>query len=276
MEDVAKTIHYSDIFYSFFSDNAVSCVHQIVDHTLVYVYSGEMLVEQENRRYCLRKNQCAFLKRDHRSKAYKRPYEGEQYKGVAIVLKRDLLRKVYTGFCEKILPQEVTPFAEEVVEFDNQPSIDGLFASLYAYFDTEQEPSMEMVRLKLEESVLALLQIDRRFYPVLFDFSEPWKIDIMAFMNANYMYSLSLREMAMYTGRSLSTFKRDFKKLNGSVSPEKWVVKRRLAEVYRRIQGNVRPSEIYLDVGFKSLSHLYQAFKREYGMSLSEVRRQLI
>ena len=36
-------------------------------------------------------------------------------------------------------------------------------------------------------------------------FNEPWKIDIMEFMNENYMCEFTMEEMAHYTGRSLAT-----------------------------------------------------------------------
>ena len=45
-------------------------------------------------------------------------------------------------------------------------------------------------------------------------FNEPWKIDIMAFMEEYYTRHMSLSEFANYTGRSLATFKRDFAKMN--------------------------------------------------------------
>ena len=41
------------------------------------------------------------------------------------------------------------------------------------------------MNLKLQEGLLALLHIYKRFAPALFDFNEPWKIDIMEFMNEN-------------------------------------------------------------------------------------------
>lgn len=117
---------------------------------------------------------------------------------------------------------------------------------------------------------MALLQEDKRFYPTLFDFTTVWKIDLMAFMNDNYMYELSMSEIAHYTGRSLASFKRDFKKLS-EVSPQKWIIKKRLEKVYERIKQGEKPSKVYTEVGFKTLPHLYQAFKKEYGFSLSEV-----
>ena len=78
------------------------------------------------------------------------------------------------------------------------------------YFDTTVKPQDDFMNLKLQEGVLALLHIDKRFAPMLFDFNEPWKIDILDFMNENYMYEFSMEELAHYTGRSLATFKRDF------------------------------------------------------------------
>lgn len=82
------------------------------------------------------------------------------------------------------------------------------------YFDTKTKPTPEMMHLKMQEGLLALLQTDERFYPCLFDFTAPWKIDIEDFMNKNYMYNLSLAELARFTGRSLAAFKRDFQQFS--------------------------------------------------------------
>ncbi len=68
------------------------------------------------------------------------------------------------------------------------------------------------MQLKLQEGLISLLHINQRFSPTLFDFTEPWKMDILDFMNNNYMYDFSMEELANYTGRSLATFKRDFKR----------------------------------------------------------------
>ena len=58
------------------------------------------------------------------------------------------------------------------------------------------------MNLKIQEGLLALLDIDERFAPTLLDFNEPWKIDILEFMSENYMYEFTMEEMAHYTGRS--------------------------------------------------------------------------
>ena len=79
----------------------------------------------------------------------------------------------------------------------------------------------------MTEGLYILLNTDKNLYASLFDFADPWKIDIMSFMEQNYTNDLSLEEMANYTGRSLATFKRDFSKVC-DLSPQKWVIRRRL------------------------------------------------
>ena len=48
---------------------------------------------------------------------------------------------------------------------------------------------------------------------MLFDFNEPFKIDLEAYMNMNYTFNVPMEKFAKLTGRSLATFKRDFKKI---------------------------------------------------------------
>ena len=85
------------------------------------------------------------------------------------------------------------------------------------------------MELKLFAGTYTLLQFDDRFYPILFDFAHPWKIDILDFLNENYMRQLTIKEIAAFTGRSLSTFKRDFKKIS-PVSVRKWIARKRCGE----------------------------------------------
>ena len=82
------------------------------------------------------------------------------------------------------------------------------------YFDSSIHPTEELLQLKRMEGIYVLLNTSKN--PVCFRFSilaDPWKIDILDFLEHNYMNDISMEEMANYTGRSLSTFKRDFEKM---------------------------------------------------------------
>ena len=115
-----------------------------------------------------------------------------------------------------------------------------------------------------------VLAADRNFYASLFDFTQPWKIDLMTFMEDNYVYDLSLAELARYTGRSLSSFKRDFKKVS-DLTPEKWIICRRLEEAKRLLsQRKRRVGDVMLEAGFKDPAYFSRAYKKRFGYSPRE------
>lgn len=265
-----KIFNYSNIFLSCFSDNEEYCMHQVSEHLLIYLYSGMLEIEYKGTKTIVKKNECVFLRKDHLLKFYKKPFGEEQYKGITMALTRNKLREFYAQLSQNEVSVQEKSFSQSIIPIKKRPEVESLFASLTPYFNSEIEPSQEIVSMKMKEAIMALLQVDYRFYPTLFDFTAVWKIDLMAFMNDNYMYDLSMSEIAHYTGRSLASFKRDFKKLS-EVSPQKWIIKKRLEKAYEKIKQGEKPSKVYTEVGFKTLPHLYQAFKKEYGFSLSEV-----
>ena len=121
----------------------------------------------------------------------------------------------------------------------------------------------------MTEGVYVLLNTDRCLYASLFDFVEPWKIDILDYLNENYMLDLSMEEIAGYTGRSLATFKRDFAKVS-DLTPQKWIIRRRLEAAHELIKsGKKKVTEACFDVGFKNLSHFSKIYKEAYGVAPS-------
>ena len=128
-----------------------------------------------------------------------------------------------------------------------------------------------LLALKLREAVMLLLKVNPELKDILFDFSEPGKIDLEAFMNKNFHFNVDLNRFAYLTGRSLATFKRDFEKLFHS-TPSRWLQQRRLQEAHYLIREKGKTaSDIYLDLGFEDLSHFSFAFKKQYGMAPSRV-----
>lgn len=259
--------NYSDIFYSHYFDDHISCAQMSTNHSLTYIYSGEMVLEGRGQRTVIGKNECAFIKRDNRLSIRKQPKGEEQYQGIFMMFTRKFLREFYNKLDKTVIPKNVDKFDEAVLKLKVTPEITSLFSSMTPYFDRSVKPRDEFMQLKLQEGVYSLLSMDKRFYPTLFDFNEAWKIDIIDFLNENFMYDMSMEEFAHYTGRSLATFKRDFKKIS-TVPPQKWLMNKRLEYAYEKIKvEGKRASDVYLEVGFKNLSHFSTAFKKQYGHS---------
>jgi len=263
------TFNYSDIFFSYLHNDERQCIQMAKNHVLLYVYSGEFMVEEGKKKTIISKGESVFIRRDNRVIMTKQPSTAEPFKGIFLIFKRQFLRDFFQTVNKKNLPSERLKKMSSVVSIENNANVDSLFHSMLPYFNKTTIPPQELMELKLQEGVLSLLNMDKNFYQYLFDFSEPWKIDIMEFLEQNFTYELSIEEIAAFTGRSLATFKRDFKKVS-PLPPQQWLIQRRLKKAYEKLRfEGKRVKDVYFEVGFKNQSHFSQAFKKQYGFSPS-------
>lgn len=254
---------------SYFTDDR-DCAHENREHTLIYLCSGELEIEECGRKTVLHAGDCAFMRRDNRMWLQKRVEEGKAYHSIVLKFSRAFLREFYQTLNRRQIPMESKREKVSLLVLPNKrPDIRSLFESVIPYFDSGEKPSEDILKLKMIEGVYILLNTNKNLYASLFDFVEPWKIDIIDYLNENYMYDLSMKEIASYTGRSLATFKRDFAKVSDS-TPQKWIIKRRLEAAHELIRsGKKKVTEACFDVGFKNLSHFSKIYKEAYGAAPS-------
>lgn len=259
--------NYNDVFFSFFYDDVSGCTHRSREYAMNYVYSGEMILDNGKEEIHVGKGECVFIPRDHHVTMYKKTFNGERYCGVFLSFTRNFLREMFTKLEQHKIPATTPKLEAGVIKLPKSVEITSLFASMTPYFDPEVKPQDDLMNLKMQEGLLALLHINERFATMLFDFNEPWKINILDFLNQNYMTEFTMEELAHYTGRSLATFKRDFKKVS-DLTPEKWLIRKRLEVAYAKMkEGGKKVVDIYAEVGFKNPSHFSTAFKKQYGIS---------
>lgn len=258
----------SNIFIgSYFTDDR-GCAHCCREHTLIYLYSGELEITDGGKKTILRTGECAFMRRDNRMWLQKRVKEGAPYRSIVLKFSKDFLQEFYKTLNKRDIPSDAKRDRRSLHIIPSQRiDVKSLFESVIPYFDAGMKPSDDIMKLKMVEGVYAILNTDVNLYASLFDFVDPWKINIMDFMEKNYMNDLSMEEIAYYTGRSLSTFKRDFRQCS-ELTPQKWLIQRRLQAAHELIRkGGRKVSEICFDVGFKNLSHFSKIYKEAYGIA---------
>lgn len=260
---------YSDVFLAYLQNG--DCMHSYKNahHCLKYVYSGEIILEDGARTISVHSGEAVFIRRDHNVQITKQPYRGEQFKGITMVFNREFLRALYQKERRDndSFPNVKDGFKQSVIKLMKKPQLESLFLSITPYFNTSEELSTKLADLKVREGIIDLLDMDRRFYPVLFDFADPWKIDLMEFMSSNYACDLTIEEFANYTGRSLAAFKRDFRKVS-DLPPQKWLIRKRLEKAYEILsEEHQKVEDVCYTVGFKNRSHFTTLFKKRYGIS---------
>lgn len=127
----------------------------------------------------------------------------------------------------------------------------------------------KVTRSKLFE-LLHLLSVGERgeeFMQSLLAVKNKEKRNIRDFMNANFGKSLTVEDYAYLSGRSLSTFNRDFKR-QFNISPKQWLMEKRLAKAHDLLSKNPQNvTEVAFEVGYENFSHFIKAFHKKFGVS---------
>ncbi|MBE9463298.1 helix-turn-helix domain-containing protein [Dyadobacter subterraneus] len=133
-----------------------------------------------------------------------------------------------------------------------------------------------MLKLKLKELILLLLQTDNaeNIITLFSHLFNPRQAGLFEVVEAHLYSSISIAELASLTGRSLSTFKRDFE-TQFSDTPANFIKEKKLEKALELLQSTkLSVSEICYEVSFQDTSHFTKTFKQKYNQSPSEYRKQ--
>jgi AraC family transcriptional regulator, exoenzyme S synthesis regulatory protein ExsA len=262
---------YHNLLYSCNEVQKRSKEQFVQEHSLSYLVSGEMEFYTNFGTVRAKTGSVGFAKRNELVKALKIPDPGgKPCKSISIWLDQDTLRK-YSA--ENNIKSNGAYKGAPILQVSD-PFIKAYFDSLLPYFDQPAKLTKSLARLKTHEAIELLLHHDPKLKDVLFDFSEPFKIDLEAYMNEHYKFNVSMKQFAKLTGRSLATFKRDFQKIF-STPPQKWLLNKRLREAHFLIaERKQKPSDAYIEAGFENLSHFSSSFKQLFGYNPSSLVRE--
>ncbi|SNR39502.1 helix-turn-helix domain-containing protein [Lutibacter flavus] len=139
-----------------------------------------------------------------------------------------------------------------------------LIKSIFQYLNQELEMPKELVEIKFKELLFNIV-LNSNNKELLFFFNsimQNSKTIIEDIMIENFQYDLKITDFAKLCGKSLSSFKREFKECFNT-TPNRWLINKRLEHSKILLLGtNLTVSEIGFDCGFKNNSHFIQAFKK--------------
>ncbi|GGI27631.1 AraC family transcriptional regulator [Pedobacter mendelii] len=265
---MANHTEQKGILFSFYHRKSSEGEHFIPNHTFGYVISGSSEIFIGGKKYVFNDGDFRFFRRNQLAKYTKFPPPGGEYKSISIILDQDTLKAVSGEYDLHMQKPNNKIFG---LELEPKRLLINYMESVKPYLDNNGELNRVLTTLKVKEAILILLQTNPELKDILFDFTEPGKIDLEAYMNEHYKFNVDINRFAYLTGRSLATFKRDFEKIYGT-SPNRWIQQKRLEDAHYLLkEKGWKSSDVYIEVGFKDLSHFSFAFKKAYGITPSKL-----
>lgn len=204
----------------------------------------------------------------------------------------NLIQKNSSNFCEiyavhlypeilrEIYKDEIPAFIKNSAnkkyfqKFVKQGVITNYIESLTFYFDNPSLINSDLLILKLKELILLLLQTESS-ETVLSLFEHlftPRKVNLTEILQIHLFSDLSVDELATLAGRSLSSFKRDFK-IQYSDTPANYIKDKKLERALELLTATDSSiSEICYQVGFNDAAHFTRIFKLKYKKTPSSYR----
>jgi AraC family transcriptional regulator, exoenzyme S synthesis regulatory protein ExsA len=163
---------------------------------------------------------------------------------------------------------------EMTIRVNNDIALLAFFHAMAIYFTADEKPPEALLKLKFKELLTGILlgQNNQKLSAHLRYIAASDSPPIETIMEMNFCHNLPLEAFAQMCHRSLSSFKREFRKHFGT-SPGKWLLERRLEHSANLLQTTeMSVTEIMLECGFEELSHFSKAFKEKFGQSPSLYR----
>lgn len=235
---------------------------------LVHVISGEVRIAASDRSFRFFAGDTILFPRDQLGRMSKLPLNGEPCLTISVIFRKDRLEHYYSH----IKPQVAR--SREPILFGDHPLLRSLFNSLQPYFELADALPADIAAFKVEEAIRVLRAINPAADGLLGYFEAPGKLDLAQFMEKNFMFNLPLEKFGYLTGRSLTTFKKDFQNAFNT-TPGRWLTQKRLELAHYQIfEQKRKPSEVYFETGFEDLSHFSFAFKKHFGYNPSSSENQ--
>jgi AraC-like DNA-binding protein len=238
---------------------------------IVHVLSGKKTYNTINGQWTLTSGQTLFMKK---GATIIQQYFDNEFCMLGFFMCDDLITETVSELKGKI-PIKLTGQAQEFTATEVQSSsyLEGYFHSMLTYFRAEEQPPNHIIKMKLKELLVNIMNCDPVLNSYLGSFISQDKPSLSGIMEANFRYNLKLEDFAELTHRSLSSFKRDFQNYYNE-SPGKWLLKKRVDYAANLLLSSEESiSQIAFGSGFEDLSHFSRVFKERTGKNPSDFRK---
>ncbi|WP_158559233.1 helix-turn-helix domain-containing protein [Deminuibacter soli] len=246
------------------------------EHTLAFVLEGEKRMHTPSGEWIIKPGEAVLIRRG--CYGMSEIFTGnEGYKSLVFFL-NDAIIKSFAEEYKSLLP---APGIEQTPDFTIFPAsvkLQDVAHGVIHYFSENRQLLEHLLPLKFKELLLHILQEDTSgaFKKLLCSLHAERKVALEQLMEQHWQKNLTLDEWAMLSGRSLSTFKRDFA-LCFDTTPNQWLQQKKLQHAYFLLQHSDKTiAEIAYEIGFESVSHFIKIFRKKYNDTPNSLRTETV
>jgi AraC family transcriptional regulator, exoenzyme S synthesis regulatory protein ExsA len=240
----------------------------------LYVVRGKKMWQSSRAKYLVREGEAIFVKKG--ANIIHQFFE-EGFCSLMIFVPDDYISNVLKESSSPIRKSTIEN-TDTVICLHLDEVLSAYFPSVLSYFAKEEPPPGNLLEIKFKELILDLSLSSQNaslssYFKSLCDRRKTTMRDIM---ESNFIYNMKLEEFAYLSGRSITSFKKDF--INTfNCSPGKWLLKRRLEQAKYLLEVTDKNiNELVFETGFENTSHFIRVFKHAYGLSPLQFKKSII
>jgi len=264
----------NSILYKELSQNIINSDKLFISHSILYVINGKVRINTyEGKEIIVENGEMVFMPRD----SYIVSDYLKNRKDMQVILfffNHDIALK-FLGNKFKPLNTSNTNTQISITKLQVTKNIKYYLENIQNmnFVQTQDET---MLQLKLLEFLHLIQEADNDSFIQVLQASEynKKKRNIEATMLEHFDKNISIQDFASLSGRSLSSFNRDFKLKHGQ-TPKKWLLNKKMYKAKDMLNDGYNVTHCSLTSGYNNVSNFIKAYKSIHGTTPKKMHKPL-
>jgi AraC-like DNA-binding protein len=240
------------------------------EHLLVFVTKGDGVIQFGDTYHTVSKDQLLLLRRN--MLVHYHSFDAAHPMELLVFYMRDEIVTEFIRITKTTPDTSADPVSITVNNVTEK--LHTYLESVIIHFRENSKMAAQLIRIKLFELLFHLPDTERQMLFRLAKNKQTERPDITTTVEGNIMNNIPLRELAALSGRSLSSFKRDFQ-ATYNMPPSQWIRQRRLEKARELVtHTSMSVTDICYTLGFEHIAHFSRLFKAHFGVAPTQYKLQ--
>lgn len=254
----------------------------LTHHALVYIFSGIKQIRVADNKFDIHPGELFLIPRgEYVMSEYIAGESG--FRSMMLFFGKKTAQELIEKTDKQLLSSSLASSAnskkrEAVKIIPPSRDIEQLFLTLEKYSQSQTEYLYQLIRLKFTELIYLLMDSSYKnlILHFLLDAARSENPSLSSILNSHLYTASTIEELALLSGRSLSSFKREFMR-EYHEPPRTWIRKKKLEHAAFLLHTSGKSIEEVAELsGFVSTPHFTRLFKEQYSFTPTEYRTKQI